>query len=365
VLVATAGATEPASLDAELAALCAEHAVPGMAAAVWQDGRVVAQGVAGVRKAGAPQPVALGDKFSIGSCTKSVTATLAAVLVEQGRARWETTLAEAFPQWRASMLPEWREVTLGMLLAHTAGVPPNTSDLAPSVNLRMDTTLLPRDQRASMTRQLLQRQRPVSPPGERFTYSNLSYLIAGHMVEVLGQGRYEDLVRRLVFAPLGMASAGFGAPAYPGRVDQPWGHYRSPTVPLSPVPGGKAYNPPHAAPVGTGHASTLDLLTYLVAHLRGERGEDPPLLAVATWRTLHRAHFPPSTYAYGWARHSWPGMGPDTFGHRGSNTTFYTLTAVAPERNAAVVINANVADESAVKAVDAMLDRITARLRRN
>jgi CubicO group peptidase (beta-lactamase class C family) len=330
---------------------------------VWRDGAVFAQGAGGVRKAGSHERVTIGDKFSIGSCTKSITATLAGVLVDQGLARWDTTLAEAFPAWRATMLPEWRAVTLGQLLSHNAGVPANTSDLAPEVNLKMDDSLLPRDQRASMTRQLLQRMKSVSPPGTKYNYSNLSYLIAGHMVEVLGKGRYEDLVRRHVYGPLGMTTGGFGGPAYPGRVDQPWGHYRSPTVPLTTIPGGKPYNPPHAAPVGTGHASTPDMLKYLVAHLRGERGEDIAPLKAATWRELHTAHYPPSNYTYGWGRGGWGGMGADSLAHSGSNTTFYTFTGIAPARNAAVVINANCADEAAGKAVSEMLERITTRLK--
>lgn len=361
-LAVTAGGA-PLSLDGELEELCVRYEVPGLAAAVWQDGRVVAQGAAGVRKAGATARVTLADKFHIGSCTKSITATLAAVLVERGVVRWDTTLAEAFPQWRESMLPEWRGVTLRALLSHQAGLPTQISDVAAEVELRIDYSQLPREQRASLTRQLLRRQKPLSAPGERFHYSNLSYAVAGHLLETLAGGRWEELVRAHVFVPLGMASGGFFAPAYPGRVDQPWGHYRSPTTPLRPVPGGKAGdNPAAIGPGGTVHASTLDLLAYLVAHLRGGRGEDAGLLRTETWRELHTVHYPPGNYALGWGRGSWSRVGRDSIGHDGSNTTFYTVVRIAFDRNAAVVINANCADERAKQAVFEVLDRVTARL---
>lgn len=356
-------AAAPVSLDEELAELCRRHGVPGMAAAVWLDGEVAAQGAAGVRKAGSPEPVTMGDRFNVGSCTKSITATLAAVLVEKGVVRWDTTLAEGFPLWKSTMLPEWRSVTLQMLLSHHAGLPGQTSDVAPEVGLQIDYTHLPRDQRASLTRQILRRQKPVTPPGTAFLYSNVGYAIAGHLLETVAKGRWEDLVRTHVYGPLGMSSGGFGAPAYPGRIDQPWGHRREANGTLVPVPGGKGGdNPPAIGPAATACVSTLDFLKYLVAHLQGERGEAGVYLPVPAWRTLHKPPYPPSNYALGWGCGSWAQLGPETFGHDGSNTMFYTLVRVAPQRNAAVVINANCADEAAKRAVYEMLDRVTARL---
>ena len=362
--VAISGAAAPASLDADLAELCAQYGVPGMAAALWHDGGIEAAGVAGVRKFGAKEPITLNDKFNIGSCTKSITATLAGVLVESGVVRWDLTLAEAFPQWKSSMLPEWRSVTLSMLLSHTAGLPTQTSDTSPGAELKIDYTLLPRDQRAVLVRELLRRQKPLTPPGSQFHYSNLSYAVAGHLLEVRAGGKWEELVRQHIYGPLGMTTGGFGAGAfYPGRVDQPWGHQAGPDGKPKPIPGGlHSDNPPAIGPAATAHGSTLDLLKYAVAHLRGERGEEPGLLKTETFRELHTAHFPPSNYAFGWGRDSWPNMGAGTFGHDGSNTMNYTVVRVAPERNAAVVINANYASPEAQKAVSAMLERITARL---
>lgn len=356
--------SEPQSLDEDLEELCRKYAVPGMAAAVWKDGAVFARGAGGVRKFGAAERVTVYDKFNIGSCTKSVTATLAGVLVEHGAVRWDTTLGEAFPLWRESMLPEWRGVTLRMLLSHQAGLPTQISDVAPEVGLKIDYAHLPRDQRASLTRQVLRKQKPLSVPGTQHHYSNLSYAIAGHMLETLAKGKWEDLVRRHVYEPLGMMTGGFGAAAYPGRVDQPWGHYRSPTVKLTPVSGGKGGdNPAAIGPAATAHAGTLDLLKYLVAHLRGERGEGPTLLKTETWRELHTAHYPPGNYTLGWGGYGGKGGMAVGFAHDGSNTMNYTRMVVLVEQNAAYVINANCADSDTVKAVSEMQERITARLK--
>jgi CubicO group peptidase (beta-lactamase class C family) len=66
----------------------AKHKVPALGAAVVvnDDIRVA---VAGVRKAGNATAATAQDKFHLGSCTKSMTATLVALLVEEGKTEVE------------------------------------------------------------------------------------------------------------------------------------------------------------------------------------------------------------------------------------------------------------------------------------
>ena len=97
--------------------------VPGMAAAVISGSEVVACGAAGVRARLRSEKVTLEDRFHLGSETKSMTATLAAILVEEGRIEWDTTLAEAIPAIAADMLPSYRSLTLRQLLLHRSGIP--------------------------------------------------------------------------------------------------------------------------------------------------------------------------------------------------------------------------------------------------
>ncbi|MFO0846737.1 MAG: serine hydrolase domain-containing protein, partial [Gemmataceae bacterium] len=80
-----------------LASLRRRYKLPALAAAAVRGGRVVALGAAGVRRAGHPEPVLAGDCFHLGSCTKAMTATLCALLIEQGKLRWGSTIAEVFP----------------------------------------------------------------------------------------------------------------------------------------------------------------------------------------------------------------------------------------------------------------------------
>lgn len=62
----------------------------GMAAAVLRGERIIAQGAARVRKRWTAERITLDDRFLLASCTKAMTATLVAMLVEEGKLNWTT-----------------------------------------------------------------------------------------------------------------------------------------------------------------------------------------------------------------------------------------------------------------------------------
>ena len=55
-----------------------------------------------------------------------MTATLAAMFVEEGKLGWEKTLVEIFPERASTINPDYQKVTLQMLLRHRAGAPENS-----------------------------------------------------------------------------------------------------------------------------------------------------------------------------------------------------------------------------------------------
>src|SRR5438046_7082410 len=83
--------------------ICKDHKLPALAVVVTKDGQICDRAAAGVRKWGDTVPVTTSDVFHIGSCTKSMTATLAAMFIEQGKLRWDTTIAEVFPELKGKM----------------------------------------------------------------------------------------------------------------------------------------------------------------------------------------------------------------------------------------------------------------------
>jgi CubicO group peptidase (beta-lactamase class C family) len=205
---------------------------------------------------------------------------------------------------------------------------------------------------------------PEALAADEYRYSNYGYVVAGAMLERAAGTSFEELLRAELFEPLAMTSCGFGVPATPGLLDQPWGHRRR-LAGLSPVePGPGADNPLALGPAGTVHCSLRDWVKFLSLHLRGARGHGSPFLAQSAFEILHapRARAP-QPYALGWivAERAWAGAQP-VLTHTGSNTTFIAQAWLAPERDFGVAVVANAADDAARAALKAVVGAAIARL---
>jgi len=342
----TEAAAQKSFADA-LEQLKTKHQLPGIAATAVVGDKVVEIGAAGVRKSGFPEPVTVQDQWHVGSCGKAMTATLAAILVESGTLRWETTVFDALPAFQKEMSPGWKQVTLEHLLQHQGGAPENPPpDLWERACAQKGS---PTEQRREFVQALL-RTAPESRPRERFQYSNQGYAIAGVIMEQFTGRAWEELMRERLFTPLGMVSAGFGAPGKAGAVDQPWGHTGAGKT-LEPVePGPAADNPPAVGPAGTIHCSIGDWARFCAFHARGAK-ENGALLKPESFRRLHR---PTSggTYALGWdvLKRHWAGG--KVLTHSGSNTAWFATTWIVPGKSTAFVVATNAADGSAAEACD-------------
>ncbi len=319
-----------------------KHDLPALAVVVVKDGRICDRAAVGVRKIGDPTRVTTNDQFHIGSCTKSMTATLAAELIEEGKLRWDTTVAEVFPELKAKLDPQFEAVTLEQLLTHRGGCPGEPPAAAWSRAWEQRGT--PTQQRYEFIRAVLAGP-PQAAPGSKFIYSNSGYAVAGAMLERITREPWETLMTNKLFRPLGMKSAGFGPPGTPGRLDQPWGHVRENGNPR-PL---QQDNPPAISPAGTVHCSLDDLAGYLIAHLRGERHGG--LLKPDTFRRLHT---PPAgqDYACGWLSVDRPWAGGKALTHAGSNTMWFLVMWLAPEKDFAVAVATNMAGSDAEEGCD-------------
>ena len=325
----------------------AKHKIPAMAGAIVRGEELIALGAVGVRRHGSPEKVLTGDKFHIGSCTKAMTATLIGMLVERGKLRWETTIGEVFPELRDKMDPAYRDVTLELLLAHRGGTPGDLSANGLWARLWRHRGT-PVKQRRMLLKGVVTRP-PAAEPGTKHIYSNAGYAIAGHMAETVMERSWEKLLRKMVFRPLGMKSAGFGAPGKPTGVDQPHGHVLRDGK-IKPIkPGRKADNPAAIGPAGTVHCSIGDWARFVSMQLTGGRGGDR-LLSPDTMKKLH-ADVQDQGYALGWivTRRPWGGR---VLNHAGSNTMWYAVTWISPEKNFAVLVTCNLGGGSAPKACD-------------
>lgn len=180
--------TEPPpaqSTNKQLAELLApirkKHDVPALAAAVVNDRGVVAVAVVGVRKRGDETSATVDDKFHLGSDTKAMTAALVAQFVQKGDLSWNSTLGDTFPELADTMSPEIRKITLTQLLTHHAGFDHDIDGGWGKIPRKGSL----RDQRQEAPRRLAD-VKLLAEPGKKFSYSNVGYVLAGHMAEKAG-----------------------------------------------------------------------------------------------------------------------------------------------------------------------------------
>lgn len=337
--------TGPEDLGELLRPVLTDSGLPALAAGVVRGGRMAALGAVGVRKEGDETPATRADKFHIGSCTKAMTATLAAMLVSEGRLDWTSTLAEVFPERRDQMDPAFRATTLGMLLTHRSGLAANGSSYG---SAKAPVT----EQRLAYLDAIL--SKPPAHEPDTYNYSNAGYIVAGAMLERVTGKSWEDLMMGRLFKPLGMASAGFGVAAKPRQVDQPWGHVRR---------GGKfvpTYGDNHRAlgPAGTVHCAVEDYLRFAALHASmGARPEG--LVSRATCGLLHKPA--KGNYAFGWGvcERSWARG--HALNHSGSNTMNYFVVWVAPAIDLALAVATNASDERTPAHLDSVAGALVGR----
>ncbi len=344
-LTAVVAQAEPADVSADLARFMQDGKIPGLAAAAVLNGQIIAAGAAGMRKTGDPTRVTVNDIFHLGSCTKSMTGTLAAMLVADGKIKWTSTVAEIFPDF--TIHPGFKSATLLQMTSNSGGVahdfPPEL--WAQTVARRQDPES---KQRLELVRAVLASP-PDYPPGTKNVYSNGGFTIAGAMLEKVSGQSYQDLIRERLFNPLHLDSAGFGMPATPGKINQPYGHLRRLGILTAVPPGPDADNPPALTPAGRVHLSILDFAKYADFHL-GRLPNSP--LDRKSLDFLHTPVAPAKDYGVGWIIVQRPWAGGTALSHNGTNTMNYAVMWLAPEKQFAAVAACNIDDGIGAKACD-------------
>ena len=186
--------------DRVIDAVVARYHLPGIAVGIIDDGKVVDTHVVGKLASG--QPMDADTLFGIASNTKSMTVTLLARLVQQGKLRWDDPVTKFLPSFR--MYDPWvtANMQVGDLLVHHSGLPEGGGDLMlwPSPN-----QFTPQDVMAG-----LQYLKPAYSFRAGYAYDNTLYIVAGELAAAAGGAAYPALLRREVFAPLGMTRCQIG-----------------------------------------------------------------------------------------------------------------------------------------------------------
>jgi len=252
--------------------------------------------VRGVRVSAGAEYVSATAAFPMGSMTKAMTATLAAVLVQEGKLTWSSKPSEILPEFSYLMRSDYAAVTLKDLLGHRAGIYAATTPEQIAALPEVSGTAT--EQRLELSAWMLQ-QVPETTPLLRTAYSNGGYVLAAAMLERAGGGSYESLLQSKVFSPMG-STVSFGTA---GLGSEPMGHAMetpgtwSPVDPSSP----EAAFPAFANPAGGAKLNGAAFARFIQMHLRAALGQSGEVLTPASAAVLHSVIQNDSNgYALGW-----------------------------------------------------------------
>jgi CubicO group peptidase (beta-lactamase class C family) len=286
--------------------------------------------VDGVRSLENQVSVEPDDLFHYGSITKTVTACVAARLVDAGSLSFETTLEDGLTGvWLHS---GFEPVTLEQLLQHRAGVETLLEDDPAREKNWAKEGSSPTEQRRAMAAGLL--SVPPDPlPGAAMNYSNGGYGVVGLLIDQASGSAWEELVLREVAGPLGLSSWGIGWPATADRPDQPRGHW----------PGGSVQQfgayalPAYLAPAGDVHGTVEDLARFGHALATGPDGWLQP----STRERLLTAagDDPRDGYAMGLMREEMAERAVAL--HNGSAGTFFAVLVFVPGSGESIAVVTN------------------------
>jgi uncharacterized protein YbbC (DUF1343 family)/CubicO group peptidase (beta-lactamase class C family) len=188
-----------ARLDAVINDAIADHKLPGVVVVVGRGDTIVWRKAYGSRALQpAPEAMTLTTIFDLASLTKVVATTPAVMmLVEDGKIRLTDPVASFIPEFGKYGKDR---ITIRDLLTHMSGLRPDL-DLGDEWTGR-DAAI-----------RLASEEVPASPPGRRFVYSDINFLLLAEVVARVSHQPFEAFVETRLFAPLGMRETMFRPPA--------------------------------------------------------------------------------------------------------------------------------------------------------
>ena len=182
-------ATAQDEVDSLVLRLMEKRHIPGLALLVVKDGQIVKAKGYGFANLEHQVPVKPETIFQSGSVGKQFTATGIMILVQEGK----INLDDPISKYLGNVPSSWKGITVRHLLTHTSGM----GDYPDSMDFRKDYT--------EEEEFVMAKKQPLKfKPGERWSYSNLGYLLLGVIIHKVTGQFYGDFLEERIFQPVGM-----------------------------------------------------------------------------------------------------------------------------------------------------------------
>jgi CubicO group peptidase (beta-lactamase class C family) len=317
-------------LDALLAQKMRESHLPSAALAVVRDGQVIYERAMGVRDVARRLPATLNTIYPIGSATKPFTSMAIALAQDRGLLSLDDHPRAYLPYFHMYDPEADAKVNIRDLLSHRTGIMSANEFAAQSAEISRDGLVL-----AAMG------ARPTAPFRTKFQYSNVSYVTAGQILARVYRTEWEDVIRRNIFAPLGMHNSIASLNERTARRDYALGYVwdgGSSSWKLQPYT--KTLN--ELAAAGMIGSSARDLTHWVAMLSNGGVYKGRRFVSAAAFSELTTPAMPIKaeySYALGWARYA---LGPVSIvEHNGGSEGISALVSFAPREHVGFVFLAN------------------------
>ena len=172
--------------------------VPGLSLTVVKDGQVLLARGYGQKRLGRPGKVDEHTLFPIASNTKAFTAMALAILVDEGKLKWDDPVIDHLPWFRMSDPWVTMQMTIRDLLVHHSGIPAFAGDILlfpPSTYSR---------------REILEKIKKIPIVNSfrtTYAYDNILYVAAGEVVSNVSHMDWEDFIRTRILDKMGMTES--------------------------------------------------------------------------------------------------------------------------------------------------------------
>lgn len=319
-------------LQLQLEQAQASTGVPGMTMGITHNEEIVTA-TCGITNINHPQPVTDETLFQIGSITKTMTATVAMRLVEQGKLDLDATVRTYLPDFRLQDETVAAAVTVRQLFIHTAGW---VGDYFENTGNGDDGLARYVANMAALPQQ--------TPLGSLWSYNNAAFSLAGRVIEVVTGQTYEQAMQEYLFEPLGMEMSFFFAGDVMthrfvvGHTVVEEDKERTTTV-ATPWPLARSANP-----AGAVISTVPDMLRYAQFHLdNGKNASGEQILQPESIAEMQRIQAEAGTMAshvgISWMLNDVAGV--RTVSHGGATNGQIAQLLLIPERSFALVILTN------------------------
>ena len=170
-----------------------EWNITGSALAVIKNDSIVFVQGFGEKRNGSGLPVDGNTVFQIGSVSKSFTATLMAMLVDDGLVNWNDPVKWYLPDF--ALYDPWVTDNLEVrdLFLHRSGLPGQAGTYIPCLGYGRDDVY-----------RMLRFIPPANSVRTTYGYNNVMFIVAQKIIEALTGKSWEDNLQERIFTPLGM-----------------------------------------------------------------------------------------------------------------------------------------------------------------